>query len=132
MTERKPPGVRWQTWIDRQIDEARARGEFDDLPGHGKPIEGIDRPRDEPWWVRDRLRREGVDHLPPALAIRKKAAQAERRALHAPSEEEARRIIEEINEEIRQLNRTSVQGPPTTLMPFAVDEVVEAWRRRRS
>ena len=132
MTERKPPGVSWQTWIDRQIDEARARGEFDDLPGHGKPIEGIDRPRDELWWVRDKLRREGVDHLPPALAIRKKAAEAERRALHASSEEEARRIIEEINEEIRQLNRTSVQGPPTTLMPFAVDEVVEAWRRRRS
>ena len=130
MTERKPPGVSWQTWIDRQIEEGRARGDFDDLPGHGKPIEGIGRPRDELWWVRDKLRREGVDHLPPALAIRKKAAEAERRALQAPSEEEARRIIEEINEEIRQLNRTSVQGPPTTLMAFDVEEVVDAWRRR--
>jgi hypothetical protein len=130
MTERKPPGVSWRSWIDRQIEEGRARGDFDDLPGHGKPIEGIERPRDEMWWVRDKLRREGVDHLPPSLAIRNKAAEAARRALGASSEEEARRIIEEINEEIRRLNRTSIQGPPTTLMTFDVDEVVEAWRRR--
>jgi hypothetical protein len=48
----------------------------------------------------------------------------------ASSEVDVRRIIEEVNEEIRQLNRLSVQGPPTTLMPFDVEEVVEAWRRR--
>lgn len=130
MTERKPPGVSWQTWIDRQIEEGRARGEFDDLAGHGKPIPGIEHPRDELWWVRDKLRREEVEYLPPALAIRKQAAEAEQRALAATSEHEVRRIIGEINEEIRQLNRHSVAGPPTTLMAFDVEEVVEAWRRR--
>jgi hypothetical protein len=129
MSERKPPGVSWQTWIDRQIEEGRSRGEFDGLPGHGKPIPGIERPRDELWWVRDKLKREGVDHLPPSLAIRKKAAQAEARAMQSSSEAEVRQIIGEINEEIRQLNRTSVQGPPTTLMPFDVEDVVQAWRR---
>ena len=38
MTERKPPGVSWETWIDRQIREGMERGDFDHLPGHGQPI----------------------------------------------------------------------------------------------
>ena len=130
MTERKPPGVDWQTWIDRQIEKGQARGEFDGLAGHGKPIAGIERPRDELWWVRDKLRREGVEYLPPALAIRKEAAEAERRAMESSTEAQARRVIEEINDKIRHLNRTTVTGPPTTLMPFDVDEVVAAWRAR--
>lgn len=29
-TERKSPGVSFETWIDRQIREATERGEFDD------------------------------------------------------------------------------------------------------
>src|SRR3954454_18167540 len=71
VTERKPPGVSWETWIDRQVREGMERGDFDDLPGHGKPISGLDRPRDELWWVKDKLRREGVSYLPPTLAVRK-------------------------------------------------------------
>jgi hypothetical protein len=125
MTARKPAGVSWQSWIDRQIEHGRARGDFDDLPGHGKPIDGLERPRDELWWVRDKLRREGVEFLPPSLAIRKKADEARRRALEAPSARDARRILEDINEEIRQLNRHSTGGPPTTLMPFDVGAVLE-------
>ena len=29
---------RWESVVDRAIQEAQARGEFDDLPGHGKPM----------------------------------------------------------------------------------------------
>jgi hypothetical protein len=130
VTERKPPGVEWQTWIDRQIEQGRAQGAFDDLPGHGEPLPGIDGPHDELWWVREKLKREGVEHLPPSLAIRRDAARAEQRAMDAPSEAEVRGIIGEINEQIRRLNRSNVEGPPTTLMPFDVDEVVERWRQR--
>jgi hypothetical protein len=132
VTERKPPGVSWQSWIDRQIDEARANGEFDDLPGHGKPLAGVDRPRDELWWVRDKLRREGVEYLPPALAIRKQAAEAREQALAARSEADARRILEHINAAIRHLNRSNVDGPPTTLTAFDVDEVLDERRRRHA
>lgn len=124
MTDRKPPGVSWQSWIDRQIEAGRAEGAFDGLPGEGRPLRGIDRPRDELWWVRDKLRREGVDHLPPALAIRRDADEAVARALAATTESEARRILEEINERIRYLNSHTIDGPPTTLMPLDVDEVL--------
>jgi DnaJ family protein C protein 28 len=29
----------WESWIDQQIREAQERGEFDDLPGSGKPLD---------------------------------------------------------------------------------------------
>lgn len=29
----------WESWIDQQIREAQERGEFDDLPGKGKPVD---------------------------------------------------------------------------------------------
>ena len=38
MTERKPPGMDFSSWIDQQIEEAAKRGAFDDLPGAGKPL----------------------------------------------------------------------------------------------
>lgn len=28
----------WESWIDQQIREAQERGEFDDLPGRGQPL----------------------------------------------------------------------------------------------
>ena len=38
MTERKPPGMSFTSWIDQQINEATERGLFDNLPGAGKPL----------------------------------------------------------------------------------------------
>jgi DnaJ family protein C protein 28 len=29
----------WESWIDQQIREAQDRGEFDDLPGKGRPLD---------------------------------------------------------------------------------------------
>ena len=29
----------WESWIDRQVREAQERGEFDDLPGRGRPLD---------------------------------------------------------------------------------------------
>jgi hypothetical protein len=76
MTERKPPGIGFQTWVERQIREAMERGEFDNLPGAGKPIPDLDKPHDELWWVKDKLRRERLSYLPPTLALRKEAEDA--------------------------------------------------------
>ncbi|GAA3794626.1 DUF1992 domain-containing protein [Sphaerisporangium flaviroseum] len=129
MTERKPPGVSFETWIDRQIREAMERGEFDDLPGTGKPIPDLDKPYDELWWVKQKLRRENVSYLPPTLALRKEAEDALAAASAAESEHEVRRIVADINETIRKAIRTGLSGPPLNLMPFDVERVVREWRR---
>ena len=132
MTNRKPSGLHWESWIDRQVREADERGEFKDLPGAGKPIPDLDKPHDEMWWVKRKLRDEGLSYLPPSLALRKEASEARAAALHAPSEAEARRIIEDINETIREANRTGIRGPSLMLVPFNVDRILQEWRTEDS
>ena len=128
MTERKPPGVSWETWIDRQIREGMERGDFDGLAGHGKPLADVDRPHDELWWVRNKLQREGVSYLPPTLALRKDVEDARDAITTAGSEDEVRALVADINERIRAVNRQATSGPPSNLMPLDVERSVEAWR----
>jgi Domain of unknown function (DUF1992) len=131
MTERKPPGIGFQSWVERQIQEAMERGEFDNLPGAGKPIADLDKPHDELWWVKDKLRRENLSYLPATLALRKEAEDALAGALRARSEGQVRRILAAINRKILDGNRKAASGPPLNLMPFDVDHVVGDWRQRR-
>jgi hypothetical protein len=131
MTERKPAGIGFQTWVERQIREAMERGEFDNLPGAGKPIPDLDKPHDELWWVKQKLRREHLSYLPPTLALRREAEDALAAALQASSERQVRRILAAINRKIVEGNRKAASGPPLNLMPFDVDHVVGDWRQRR-
>jgi hypothetical protein len=130
MTDRKPPGVGFETWVERQIREATERGEFDNLPGAGKPIPDLDKPHDELWWVRQKLRREDLAYLPPTIALRKQAEEALQAAADAASEAEVRRIVADINAKIVEGNRKAASGPPLNLTPFDVDRVLRDWRRR--
>jgi DnaJ-like protein len=130
MTRRKPPGVAWESWIDRQVREAEERGEFEDLPGAGKPIPDLDKPFDELWWVKDKLRQEGLTYMPPSVALRKEANDALAAASRANSEAEVRKIISEINEKIREANRKGIVGPPLMLVPYDVEQVVREWREQ--
>jgi len=130
MTERKPAGVSWETWIDRQIRDGMERGEFDELPGHGKPLADVDRSRDELWWVRQKLQREGVSYLPPTLAVRKDLDEAREQIAATSSEAEVRRIVEAINVKIRRVNSQATTGPPSNLMPLDVEQVVADWTPR--
>lgn len=50
-----------ESLVERRIREAMERGEFDDLPGAGKPIPGLDKPEDELAWLRRWMKREGID-----------------------------------------------------------------------
>lgn len=132
MSTRKPPGVSWESWVERQIREGRERGEFDDLPGHGRPLPDLDRPRDELWWVRKKLRREKVSYSPPALSLRKEVDDALERIAAATSEAQVRDLVAAINERIRYVNSHTVSGPPTTIAVLDVDDVVQKWRSQQA
>lgn len=97
MTERKPPGVDFESWVDKQIRDAGARGEFDQLDGVGKPLpREVEATYDELWWVKRKMARERLSVLPPAPALRKEAEDALEAALAAPSERIVRKILTEI------------------------------------
>jgi hypothetical protein len=131
MTERKPPGVRFETWVDRQIRKAAEQGAFDGLPGHGEPLPDLNRPHDEMWWVKQKLRRENLSYLPPSLALRKEVHDTLAAAMQARSEAEIREIVERLNETIAEANRTPLRGPPVMIRRVDADKVLEDWRRRR-
>ena len=63
------------------------RGDFDDLPGYGKPIEDLGVEHDPDWWIKKLVEREQIAILPPALALRKDDAE-----LDAPARPDQRRV----------------------------------------
>jgi hypothetical protein len=72
MTERKPPGTNWETWIEAQISVVREQGAFDNLPGAGKPLPYLGQEYDPDWWVKQLVQREQISILPPSLELLRK------------------------------------------------------------
>lgn len=133
MTERKPPGVDFESWVDKQIRDADARGEFEQLAGAGKPLpREVESTYDELWWVKRKMAREGFSVLPPTLALRKEAEDALEAALAAPSERIVRKILTEINARISEMMFKPPPGPPLGKKPYDVEDVVRQWRERRA
>jgi Domain of unknown function (DUF1992) len=130
-TDRKPPGVSWESWVERRIRVGIERGEFDGLPGAGQPLDALDEPRDDDWWVKDKLRREEIEFLPPTLRIRKDLEDARDIVRRVRDEQTVRMVLGEIDRQIRDMNRFGAAGPPSTLSPLDIDAEVERWRRER-
>jgi len=123
----------YESSIDRQLREAAERGEFDNLPGAGKPLPDAGREYDEDWWVKDWLEREGATAgvVPPTLALRREAEDLDQRVDRLRTEREVRDYVAELNERIRTARVGLMDGPPVVLPPRDADEVVAAWRARR-
>lgn len=132
MPQQRKPGPRFESWLDRQIRQARERGEFDDLPGAGQPLSDLEKPYDEMWWVKRKLRDENLSYLPPSLALRKEAHEAVKGATRARTEEELRDRIGAINERIRDAIRMAIRGPELNLVPIDVERIVREWRAARN
>jgi hypothetical protein len=119
-------------WVDAQVRDAIARGEFDDLPGAGKPIEGLEGPHDPDWWLKGLIERERLSGLgPPAIMLRKEDAELERRLDRESAESEVRRVVEDFNARVVSARRQLLGGPPVVTPTRDVDAEVAAWRERR-
>jgi hypothetical protein len=125
-------GSWYESRIDRQIREAQERGEFDNLPGAGRPLPDRGELHDENWWLKQWVRRENLTGLAPAtLLVRKEAEELMAKLATKPSEWSVRKTVTALNERIRRANRGLLDGPPVVVEPFDVEEVVAAWRRAR-
>ena len=135
MTERKPPGTSFETWIDAQIRVAQEAGAFDNLPGAGKPLPNLDQDFDLSMWVRQLVEREQLSMasmLPPSLELLRKV-ETELAALEKLDDEASvRQRVAALNAEIAKVNATVTEGPPTRLGMLAIDLVLARWRRTRS
>ena len=121
-----------ESWLDREIRLAQERGDFDDLPGAGKPLPDRGELYDEQWWIKQWVRREEITgSVPATLRIKKEAEELMTRLARESSEAVVRRIVTELNERVDRARRGHVDGPPVVLDPFDVDAVVARWRRVR-
>jgi hypothetical protein len=134
MTERKPPGVTFESWIDKQISEAIDRGDFDNLPGTGKPLAGLAEQHDENWWLTGYLRRHEVATdalLPESIRLRREIERLPEAARELSSEDEVRDLVERLNVQVRQSWRTAT-GPHPPVRQANPDAVIAQWRAARS
>ena len=132
MTERKPQGMSFKSWIDQQIADAEKRGVFDNLPGAGKPLKL--KPQDGTGygqaWVRDYARREGVapeEFLPTPLRLRREIEALTESVGEMRSEDEVREVVGDLNRQILEWRRIPL-GPPIFVRLVDKDEMVSRWR----
>ena len=121
-----------QTWVDLQIRAAMERGEFDDLPGAGKPIEGLGTEHDPDWWIKRLVERERLVVLPPSIQLRKDDAALDDLLDRQPSEQAAREVIEDFNARVLRARYQIPVGPPLITQPRDVEETLAQWRERRT
>lgn len=118
-------------WVDLQVRQAMERGEFDDLPGQGKPIEGLSEEHDPDWWLKRLVEREKVSVLPPALALRKEDLVLDDVLDKETTERRVRSLLEDFNRRVVNARRQLEGGPPVITPTRDVDTEVERWRERR-
>lgn len=142
----------WQSHIDCAIDEAAARGAFDDLPGKGKPLVWETEGDDEMWLAHHLLkgqgfqpawieRLKGIDAEAAAIAARVDAFAADWTGPGAPGRRDARdaalaRLEAELTDRIAALNRAvdahnlDVAAAAAPRRRLAAAEVLAALRAR--
>ncbi|MEI5674315.1 MULTISPECIES: J-domain-containing protein [unclassified Nocardioides] len=121
-----------QTWVDQQIRVAMERGDFDDLPGAGKPIADLGSSHDPDWWVKKLVERERLVVLPPSVQLRKEDGELDDRLDTIASEREVRAAVEDFNQRVVAARYRLPEGPPLVTMPRDLEATVEAWRERRA
>jgi hypothetical protein len=130
---------RWESPVEKAIREAQERGEFDNLPGAGKPLANLGPPEyeDPDWWVKGLVQREGLDlsgALSPAMALRKEAAGFPESLLDLHTEDGVRLVLEDYNRRVKldRLRPGTGPRPPVWARLVDVDEVVAQWRELRA
>jgi hypothetical protein len=126
----------WESPVDRAIREAQERGDFDNLPGAGKPLDLGD-VNDPDWWVKRLAARENLDMsgaLPGALGLRKEAAGFPDTLADVASEKNVRDILQDYNRRVLADRLRPAVGnlPPLIAKTVDVDEMVGLWRELRA
>jgi len=125
---RENVAVIYESWVDRQIREAIERGEFDDLPGAGKPLQLSD---DPDWWIKAKLAGEDLRQLlPTPLALKREVEQLDATLADVATEAEVRAIVADLNTRIKESYLRTIDGPKIVIGLADVEAVIARWRDR--
>jgi hypothetical protein len=135
MTERKPPGMSFETWVEHQISRGVERGTFAEPEGTGKPLPRRSAADDAYEWVVQKARREGVDTaamLPPGLALRRERDELPARAATLQTEAEVRALAEDYNTRVEAFWRRPQESRWSPVPGLAdVEALVNRWHTSR-
>lgn len=125
-----------ESWVEKQIREAQERGEFDNLPGVGKPLHGLDDP-DPDWWLKKMMAREGLDMadaLPPVMLLRREFASFPESLADLRSEDSVREVLRDYNSRVVADRRRPALGKQSPVWAPTVDveTMVERWQELRA
>jgi hypothetical protein len=121
-----------ETWVDQTIRQAQRRGDFDELPGAGKPLTSLDRPDDPDWWIKDLIQREKIDlsaALPGPMALRRERETYPESLLQLPNETAVREVLEDFNARVIADRKRPYagQGSPAIVGRVDVEQMLERW-----
>lgn len=119
-------------YVEQQLRLAMERGDFDNLPGAGKPIEGLGASHDPHWWLKKLVEREQLSVLPPALGLRNEDAALSESLDRLTTEQEVRRELDDFNARVRRARMQLQGGPPVITPERNLDDEVAAWQERRA
>jgi hypothetical protein len=118
--------------VESALDRAIKRGDFDDLPGLGKPLTGLHNSSDPDWWVKQKMQDEGINGVAPAaFQLRKENAVLEDTLDAFIHESDVRDYLAGFNARVREAVMDLRDGPPVFTPPRDVEKEVTAWRQRR-
>jgi DnaJ-like protein len=126
------PIEKFESFAERKIREAQTEGQFDALPGFGKPIPNLDGPDDENWWIKNKLRQEGLVLLPPILEARRDIERTLEAVKSLQSEHQVRLALKALNDRIRAAHFSPAIGPADGVRPVDMEAVVKSWRASRA
>jgi hypothetical protein len=119
-------------FVEIRIQQAMRRGDFDDLPGAGKPLADLGS-SDPDWWIRRKIEREQLTGLgPPALMLRAEHAVLDEKLDAMTDERDVRRMLDDFNRRVVEARRQLLGGPPVVTPTRDVEAEVGAWRARRA
>ncbi len=134
MTERKPQGMTFETWVEQQIRRAADEGAFQGLSLAGKPLPRRDREKSSYEWALEWARREEGEvgaMLPTGLALRKEREGLPALLARQTSEDAVRALVVAHVERVDQYYRQPVDGAWIPVGMPDVEEMVAEWRRTR-
>jgi len=130
--QRSPTAADRAAYVETSIQQAIRRGDFDDLPGAGKPLEGLGESHDPDWWIRRKIETEQLRGLgPPALMLRVEHAELEERLDALAREDEVREYLDDFNRRVIEARRQLLGGPPVVTPTRDAEAEVRAWHERR-
>jgi len=120
-------------FVETAIQIAIRRGAFDDLPGAGKPLEGLGTHHDPDWWIRRKIESENLTGLgPPAILLRNEDRELDTNLDNLSRESDVRDVLEDFNARVIAARRQLQGGPPVVTKTRDVDAEIGAWRERRA